>query len=370
MAETGIIRIKREDLENLCTRVFIKLGMPELQARDSAEILVAADARGIGSHGVARLWRYVNGITAGIMLPVTESEVVHRTPISFVLDAKGGIGLSLSKRVMSEVVETAKKSGFAAASVRDSNHFGIAGYYALMAVPEDMIGIVMTNTAALGVPTFGKEAMFGTNPIAVAVPALNQPPFVLDMATTVVTRGKVETYERDEKPLPEGWAVNTEGLDTQDAESLLKDMLYQAGGGILPLGGRGEAFGGHKGFGLGVLVDILTAVTSGGTFGKTVKDSAETSARVCHFFAAIKIDLFRKPEEFRAAMDVLLTELRDAEPATGQERVYYAGLKEFEHEQLCERVGIPVPEKVWDRLAGIADDLQVTMPAQMEKGYI
>jgi len=366
VSEMHDVRVRRVDLEQFCADVFGKLGMPLEQAQDSASILVAADARGIASHGVARLWRYVNGIATGVMNPVTESEVVHRTPLSFVLDAKGGIGLSLSKQVMGEVIGIASKQGFATAAVRDSNHFGIAGYYAMMALPEDMIGIAMTNTAALGIPTFGKDVMYGTNPIAVAVPALQQPAFVLDMATTVVTRGKIETYLREGKRIPHGWAVDTQGKDTADADSLLQDMLIQAGGGILPLGGRGESLGGHKGFGLAILVDILTAVTSGGVFGRSVMDSEKTSARVCHYFAAIKLDMFRNPMEFKKDMDSMLLDIQHAQCAVGQDRVYYAGLKEFEHEQDCAVHGVPLSDKCWDGLVRISEEMKVSLPPGME----
>jgi LDH2 family malate/lactate/ureidoglycolate dehydrogenase len=366
MTGIGYIRVEHEALKAFCARVFRKLGMTGEQAADCAEILTAADARGIGSHGVARLWRYVNGIKTGVMDPSVQAQTVRETPVSLVVDAKGEIGLSLSCRVMEKVIGKARNGGFAAASVRDSNHFGIAGYYASMAPPEDMIGIAMTNTAALGVPTFGREAMFGTNPIAVAVPAGKMPPFVLDMATTVVTRGKVETYAREGKPIPTGWAVDTEGKISADAGSLLQDMLVQAGGGLLPLGGIGELLGGHKGYGLAILVDIMTALASGGTFGKEVMDTEKTSARVCHFFAAVKIDLFRDPEEFKADMDVMLARLTGAEPAAGEDRVYYAGLKEHEHEEYCRRHGIGVPEKVWKNLHEIARELNID-PAELDR---
>jgi L-2-hydroxycarboxylate dehydrogenase (NAD+) len=356
------VNIQRSHLVEFCARVFVKLGIPEQDARASADILVAADARGIPSHGVARLGRYVNGITSGVMRPDQKSEIVHRTPLSFVVDAKGGIGMSLSKNVMQEVIQTATEKGFATAAVRDSNHFGIAAYYSMMALPQNMIGVAMTNTAALGIPTFGKDAMFGTNPISVAVPALHEVPFVLDMSTTVVTRGKVETYLREGKVLPAGWAVDKFGMDTSDADSLLQDMLVQAGGGILPLGGRGDALGGHKGFGLAVLVDILTAVTSGGIFGRSVMDSEQTSARVCHYFAAIRLDLFRDPKAFRTDMDTMLREIRTSQPAQGQERVYYAGLKEHESEMHCGQYGVPISLACWNSLGSIAGQLGLAAP--------
>lgn len=356
------IRIARGALEDFVKRVFITLGVPAGEAADSAEILVAADARGIGSHGVGRLWRYKNGLQKGIMAGGITPEVLRETPLSLVLDARGAMGLSLSKRTMSTIIGKAAATGAAFASVRNSNHFGIAGFYTEMAARRDMIGLSMTNTAALGVPTFGREAMYGTNPIAVSIPALEGRMFTLDMATTCVTRGKIEVYEREGKTLPEGWAVDTRGSVTTDAKRLLDDMLFQRGGGLLPLGGAGEEFSGYKGYGLAVWVDIMTALASGGVFGKSVMDSEATSARVCHFFGAIRMDLFRDPVEFKADMDRLLGELTSAVPAEGQDRVYYAGLKEHESEARSAREGVPLTAKVAAQLRSIGDELGVGFP--------
>ncbi|HWR11072.1 MAG TPA: Ldh family oxidoreductase [Rectinemataceae bacterium] len=358
------IRVKRENLEAFCADVFVKLGLSREEASDSAEILVAADARGIGSHGVGRLWRYENGIKKGIMSGGVRPTVLRETPMSLVLDARGAMGLSLSKRTMRQVIGKAETVGAAFASIRNSNHFGIAGYYTEMAARRDMIGICMTNTAALGVPTFGRSAMFGTNPIAVSVPVLEGRMFTLDMATTCVTRGKVEVYDRENKALPLGWAVDTKGKETADAHGLLEDMLFQRGGGLLPLGGEGERFSGYKGYGLAVLVDIMTAITSGGVFGKSVMDSEATSARVCHFFGAIRLDLFRDPEELKTDVGRMLDELTSAEPAEGCDRVYYAGLKEHESEALSDRIGVALTAKVAAQLKRIGDDLGVTFPPQ------
>lgn len=355
------IRINRGRLERFCTDVFIKLGMPQDEAQDSAEILVAADARGIESHGVGRLWRYKNGLQKGIMKGAIQPTLLRETPISLVLDANGAMGLSLSKRTMARTIEKAMVAGAAFSSVRNSNHFGIAGFYSEMAARKDMIGIGMTNTAALGVPTFGRKAMFGTNPIAFSIPAHDGRMFTLDMATTVVTRGKIEVYDRENKPLPSGWAVDTRGKGTSDAHRLLEDMLYQRGGGLLPLGGEGELLSGYKGYGLAEVVDILTAILSGGVFGQAVIDSQATSARVCHFFGALRLDLFRDPEAIKFDMDRLLNELEKAEPAEGCQRVYYAGLKEHEAEVESARLGVQISEKVASQLRQIGEELGVEL---------
>ena len=217
----------------------------------------------------------------------------------------------------------------------------------------------MNNTAALGVPTFAREAFFGTNPIAVSAPAAKGHLFTLDMATTAVTRGKIEVCEREGLAMPHGWAVAPQCAVTSKAHQLLQDMLVHAGGGLLPLGGATELFGGHKGYGLAVLVDILTAVASGGEYGGTVQDSEETSASVCHFFGAVKIDLFRNPEHFKEDLGNLLDSLTEAVPAEGHSRVYYAGLKEHEAEILHNRIGIPLTEKVFSQLEAMSLELKI-----------
>jgi LDH2 family malate/lactate/ureidoglycolate dehydrogenase len=247
--------------------------------------------------------------------------------------------------------------------VRDSNHFGIAGYYAMMALQEDMLGIAMTNTAALGVPTFGRQVMFGTNPLAFAAPADRERGFVLDMSTTVVTRGKIEVYDREGKTLPEGWAVDSQGLAAKNPQTLLDDMFHRLGGGILPLGGSGEAFGGYKGYGLAVMVDILCGVLCGASFGPGLADTATSSGRVGHFFGAIRIDAFRDPQAFRRDMDRMLHDLRESPPAVGAERVYFAGQKEFEKEAECAQLGVPLLRKVYDEICEIGREHEVEPPA-------
>ncbi|MDR0602141.1 MAG: Ldh family oxidoreductase [Treponema sp.] len=357
-----MIHIERRALEKLCADIFTALGLASDEAEDSARILAAADARGIPSHGVARIRRYADGIREGAILCGARPLVLRETPVSFVLDAGGAMGLSLARRSMDRVIAMAEDKGFGVCSIRNSNHFGIAGYYAEMAARRDMIGIAMTNTAALGVPTYARKAMFGTNPIAFAAPASGGKLFSLDMASTTVTRGKIEVYQREGKKLPPFWAVDTEGRASGDAARLLEDMLYQRGGGLLPLGGEGEISGGHKGYGLAVMVDILTALCSGGTFGESVRDSEASSARVCHFFMALRIDLFRPPEDFRRDMSRMLGELSSLEPADGAERVWYAGLKEQEAEERSEREGVPLAGEVWETLKKTAEELAVPVP--------
>jgi LDH2 family malate/lactate/ureidoglycolate dehydrogenase len=340
----------------------MSLGLSSEDAAIAASVLVAADARGIPSHGVARLSRYVHGLEIGLMQVDAEPEVLQETTASIVVHAHGAMGAPVSARTMAKVIEKARETGTALGCVRDSNHFGIAGYYAMMALDAGMIGTAMTNTAALGVPTFGREPMFGTNPIAFAAPADAEVGFVLDMATTVVPRGKIEVYNRRAKSLPEGWAVDAEGHAATDPAEILHNLTQQLGGGILPLGGLGELFGGHKGFGLSVMVDILCGVLSGGAFGPNIADEPGSSARVSHFFGAIDVSAFRDPTAFRGDMDRLLRGLRTSMPASGEQRVYFAGLKEREHETACRVGGLPLSQKVYDQLVAIGADRGVAVP--------
>jgi LDH2 family malate/lactate/ureidoglycolate dehydrogenase len=223
----------------------------------------------------------------------------------------------------------------------------------MMAMKADMLGLAMTNTAALGVPIFGRQVMFGTNPIAFAAPADEEQGFVLDMATTVVTRGRIEVYDRLGKPLPSGWAVDKTGRPATDARSILDDMFHRAGGGIMPLGGDSELFGGHKGYGLAIMVDILCAVLCGAPFGPGIADTATSSGRVSHFLGAIRIDTFRDVTEFRQDMDRFLRDLRNCPPAEGAKRVYFAGQKEFEAEERSQRLGVPMLAKTYDQISEI-----------------
>jgi len=360
------VRVSREELVLFCQRVFQRLDLSERDAETAASVLVAADARGIPSHGVARLQRYINGLEAGTILPHAPIEVLMDTPSSLVIHAHGGMGAPASVQAMERVLHKAKGNGVALGCVRHSNHFGIAGYYAMMALEEDMLGLAMTNTAALGVPTFGRQVMYGTNPLAFAAPADEERAFVLDMSTTVVTRGKIEVYERLGQELPAGWAVDRDGRPAQEAHSLLDGMFRRLGGGILPLGGAGEDLGGHKGYGLAVMVDVLCAVLCGAPFGPGVSDTATSSGRVSHFFGALRIDTFRDPREFRRDMDCMLRDLRNCPPAVGAERVYFAGQKEFEQEAECARMGVPLLRETYDQLCEIGRARHVTPPAPVQ----
>jgi len=360
--ETGV-RVWAEPLKAFCVRVFEKLDVPEKDGRIAAEVLVTADLRGIDSHGAARLRRYVDGLRDGMMVVRPQEKMVLETPTTAVIDAGAGLGHPVSRRAMEKAIQKAKEYGSGFVTVRNSNHYGIAGYYAMMALEHDYIGMSMTNASVLVVPTFGRNAALGTNPIAVAVPADRERPFVLDMATSTVPRGKLEVYNRLEKSLPLGWATDETGTPTTDAKRVLENSKQRAGGGLLPLGGAGELLSGHKGYGLALWVDIFCGVLAGAAYADLVyprtSDGKHLPSRIGHFFGAWRVDAFRPVDEFKAAMDDLQRRLKDTPKAKGETRIYIHGEKEYEEVERRTREGIPLNPKVAADLRAVAAELGV-----------
>jgi LDH2 family malate/lactate/ureidoglycolate dehydrogenase len=360
--ETGL-RIQAEPLKGFCVQVFQKMGVPEEDARITADVLVAADLRGIDSHGVARLRRYVNGLRDRMMVARPQVQVVTETPATALIDAGAGLGQPVAYRAMQKAIQKARDYGAGFVTVRNSNHYGIAGYYAMMALEHDCIGISMTNADVLVVPTFGRNAMLGTNPIAVAAPAGAERPFVLDMATSTVPRGKLEVYSRLDKPMPMGWATDERGVATDDAGRVLENFKRRAGGGLLPLGGAGELLGGHKGYGLALWVDVFCALLSGAAYADLVypksPDGEPLPSDIGHFFGAWRVDGFRPVDEFKAAMDDLQRRLKDGPRAEGATRIYVHGEKEYEEAERRSRAGIPLNPKVAADLRAIGEEVGV-----------
>ncbi|MBV8368623.1 MAG: Ldh family oxidoreductase [Candidatus Eremiobacteraeota bacterium] len=361
MAETA--RVREGDLIAFVERALTRAGVDEAQAKIVADVLVAADRRGIESHGVARLrWFYVDRIRNGRIAARPRYEVARETDSSLLLDAGNGLGHPASHYAMTRAIDKARGSGIAFAAVRNSNHYGIAGYYAMMALEQDMIGICTTDSAHFAVPTFGRTKMQGTNPFAFAVPAGEEPPFVLDFATTTVTYGKLEVYERKGLPLKPGWAVDEEGASTTDP------AVRHTGGSLLPLGGFGTENGGHKGYGLGVLAELLTGVLAAGWFGPalTLRESPDAPAGITsHFFGAIRIDALRDVAEFKRQMDEELRAFKRSAPAPAQSRVYVAGEIEHENEIAFRRDGIPLIAPVIDDLDSLAHELGIAPPTRI-----
>jgi len=343
--------------------VFEKLGVSHDDARVTADVLVHANLRGIDSHGVARLARYVGGLKSGVMVAGAQPQVVVETPTTVTLDAMAGLGQPVSHQAMLMAIDKARQYGCGFAAVRNSNHYGIAGYYAMMALDHDMIGFSTTNADVLVVPTFSRDAMYGTNPLALAVPAGQERPFVLDMATSTVPRGKLEVYNRKGKDLPVGWATDERGIPTVDAGKVLDNFTKRAGGGLLPLGGAGEEFSGYKGYGMGMLVEILSAVLPGAAYLTSVypkdADGKPLPANLGHFFGAWRLDAFRPPDQFKADMDDLIRRLKGGRLAEGASRIYIHGEKEFEQTERRMQQGVPLEAKVVDSLKQIADQTGV-----------
>jgi LDH2 family malate/lactate/ureidoglycolate dehydrogenase len=327
--------------------VFRKIGCSEADAATAAKTLLSADVRGIDSHGVARLSGYVRLWEAGRVNATPHVRIVHETPSTAVVDGDAGLGLVVAPFAMQVAIEKAKNAGTGWVSVRNSNHFGIAGYHAMMALEHDMIGMAMTNASALVAPTFSTERMLGTNPISVAVPAGAQPPFVADMATTTAANGKLEILQRKNADAPPGWVQDADGNGSTDANILKKQ------GALLPLGSDRE-HGSHKGYALGSIVDIFSAVLSGASYGPWAPPFPAyvpmpenmPGQGLGHFFGAMRIDAFRPAEEFKQHMDNWITRFRNARPAAGYERVLIPGDPERETEARYMENGIPVVETV------------------------
>lgn len=353
-----------QSLHRFCVKVFEGYGFTEEQSGQITDVILAADLSGIESHGIQRLIRYHKEITGGMVNPEAQPEIVFETPLSAVIEGKDAMGQLLGIRAMQLAIEKARKSGFGMVTVRNSNHYGIAGYYSKMAAEQGLIGMSMTNSEAIMVPTFGKQAMLGTNPIAFAMPA--QPTvFSFDGATTVVPRGKLEVYVKRGQEIPVGWALDENGADSNDAEQILKNIIRKTGGGILPLGGSGEATSGYKGYGFGMLCEIATAILSGGTTSNYIYKTPGR-ANIAQCFIALDHGMFGNRTEIEASLSKFLQEIRDSAKAEGQQRIYIHGEKEAEAKERVLRDGVPLNEKTYAELQMIA---QYTKATDFLPGY-
>lgn len=350
------VRYDCQKVKDFCTDAFIRFGFSEEESRIITDVLVTSDLYGIESHGMQRISRYDKGIEKGMIKVHADFETVFETPVSAVIDAHQGMGQLSGYKGMKLAIDKAKKTGMAAVTVRNSNHYGIAGYYAMMAVKEGMIGFSCTNSEAIMVPTHAKKAMLGSNPIAFAAPA-DPYPFLFDASTTVVTRGKLEMYNKAEHPLPENWAEDADGVPCTDAGEVLSNIVNHNGGGILPLGGYDELSGGHKGYGYGMICEILSSILS---MGLTSNHTHQNNVGgTCHCFIAIDPAVFGDPQEIREHFSTFLSELRKAPKAEAAERIYTHGEKEAEAVERIKRDGIPVDVKTAAEMKQMADYLGV-----------
>jgi len=329
-----------------------KIGCSSNDADIATRVLLSADLRGIDSHGVARLSGYVRLWESKRINPKPEKRIVHESPSTAVVDGDGGLGLVVAPFAMQIAIEKARHAGTGWVSVQNSNHFGIAGYHAMMALSHDMIGIALTNASPLVAPTFSVERLLGTNPICVAIPAGDEPPFVADMATTTAANGKLEILQRKNGVAPLGWIQNKNGDPSTNPHEL------KAGGALLPLGGDRE-HGSHKGYALGAIVDIFSAVLSGANYGPWVPPfpayvplpDEQPGKGIGHFFGVMRIDAFRPADDFKKHMDKWIQRFRSAKTVEGQQKVLIPGDPEREMEQQRIASGIPL-------LTPVAEDLK------------
>lgn len=351
---------KAQQLRHFAIEVFKKMNCSEKDARLAADVLLQADLRGVDSHGVARLTGYVRLWEAGRINTLPSMKVVHETPSTAVLDGDKGLGLIVAPEAMRIAIGKAELCGTGWVAVKNSNHFGIAGYHSMMALEHDMIGLSMTNASPLVAPTFSTERLLGTNPICVAIPAGSQPPFVADFATTTAANGKLEILQRKNQEAPHGWVQDKEGKSTSNAHGV------KEGGALIPLGSDRE-HGSHKGYSLGAWVDIFSGVLSGANYGPWVPPFVSFLAPAAdpvgegigHFFGAMRIDAFRSKDEFKKHMDNWINRFRSAKTVAGQEKVIIPGDPEREQESLRLKNGIPLNEKVVADLKEVSEKLKV-----------
>ena len=359
--------VNAKALKTFCREVFERFGVSPDDAEITSDVLVSADLRGVDSHGVTRLSRYVNYLREGRARAQFEIRILHETSTTAVMDGGAGLGPPVAYRAMRLAISKARESNVGFAAARNSNHFGIAGYYSMMALEHDMIGISASNAKPVVLPTFGCEAMLGTNPMSIAVPAGREHPLVLDMATSTVAQGKLEICERAGKAIPLGWATDEKGQLTNDPRLVLRGIREKRRqGGLLPLGGMGEDLGGHKGYGLAFVVDVFSALLSGAACSALTypedRDGRPLPSNISHFFGAIRVDGFRQLSEFKASMDDLIRRIKNSSKLEGFDRIYIHGEKEFEMAEQREREGIPLDAEVALDLETMAKDLGLRVP--------
>jgi L-2-hydroxycarboxylate dehydrogenase (NAD+) len=347
-------------LFNFTRNIFQKMGCSEHDSTVIAEVFLAAELRGHASHGMIRIKDYFELWKAKRINVVPNVTIVHESPSTAVVDGDNAVGMVAARRSMEIAIEKAKKAGTGWVATRNSNHFGIAGYYSMMALKHEMIGICLTNANPLVAPTFSISRMMGTNPIAVAIPALNQPSFVADFATTPVARGKLAVAEKKGEKVPFGFVQDKDGQPSDDP------AILKQGGSMVTLGGD-RVHGSHKGFCLSSIVDIFSAVFSGANFGPFVPPSVaylpvldkKVGVGTGHFFGAMRIDAFQPATEFRTKMDEWIETFRSAKPARGEEKVLIPGDPEREAEERIMKEGINLVPAIKDDLVAIAGELGV-----------
>lgn len=350
--------------DDFMTAVFEKMGVPIEDARLCSDVLLESDRRGIESHGCNRFKPiYIDRIKSGILNPITKIDILKETPTTAVLDANDGMGMVASKKAMDMCIEKAHKYGMGMVAVRNSSHYGIAGYWTGLAAKENMIGISGTNARPSIAPTFGVENMLGTNPLTFSMPTDEPFPFTLDCATSVIQNGKIEYYARINHDTPKGLVISREGEELTDSAEILKKIRSQQAA-LAPLGGFGETTGGYKGYGYSTVVEILSAALQSGLFLKALDGKDEEGKirpyHLGHFFIAIDTEAFMGAEAFKKTCGDILRDLRGSEKAPGQERIYTAGEKEYDVWMYRKDKGVPVTEAVQKEFIGLRDEFGLT----------
>lgn len=361
---TENIYIDFATLKTLMRDIFIGAGVPPADAEICADVLICADRLGIDSHGVGRLKPiYIDRLRAGIQQPVTRIEYLRTTPTTAVIDGHDGMGMVIAREAMQCAIDKAREYGMGMTAVRNSTHFGIAGYYGLMAAENGMVGIIGTNARPSTAPTFGVDNMLGTNPLTFVMPTDEEFPFFLDCATSVSQRGKIEVYDRMNKDIPHGWVIDVNGNDRTDTHQILEDLLHGQAA-LAPLGGIGEEHAGYKGYGYATVVEILSAALQQGNFLRALSGFSASGEkqpyRLGHFFIAINVEAFSGLEEFKRTTGEILRALRASRKAPGHGRIYTAGEKEYLTQ--CERAGtgVPIPPPLQKILVELCRDYQLT----------
>ncbi len=358
--DKGVVWVEFDAMERFMVDVLAGAGVPRGDAKICAEVLITADKLGIDSHGVNRLKPiYYDRIRAGILSPVTNVEIVRQSPATAVIDGHNGMGHVVARRAMQMAIDKAGDLGLGMVAVRNSSHYGIAGYYALMAVKAGMIGITGTNARPSIAPTFGVENMLGTNPLTFGIPTDEEFPFLLDCATSISQRGKIEVYDRQGREVPPGWVIDEQGRTRTDTAQILKDLTTGSAA-LAPLGGIGEEGGGYKGYGYATVIEILSAALQGGGFMKMLtgmRDGKKVPYALGHFFIAINISSFIELGEFKKTTGDILRALRASKRMPGKERIYTAGEKE--HLAWLDRKdrGVPLNTELLAEMRALRDEL-------------
>lgn len=361
--QTNFISVPAEFLRDFAARAFRAVGVPDDDAAVCADVLVRADRRGMDSHGIGRLKSiYLDRIRDGVQRPVTRFEVLRETPATAVVDGHDGMGQVISVRAMRLAMDKARQCGLGMVAVRNSSHYGIAGYYAMMAAERDMIGVNGTNARPSVAPTNGVDNLLGTNPLCFGIPTDEPFPFVLDCATSVGQRGKIERCLRLGLPVPKGWVIDRGGGPVTDPREALRGFADETAA-MTPLGGAEESTGGHKGYGYATVVEILSSALQGGPFLRALSglsaDGEKQPHHLGHFFLAMDVSAFTEPAAFKAAVGDLLRTLRASQTARGHARIYTAGEKEYESERERGQNGVPLSARVRGDLASVRRDCGV-----------